>query len=327
MTTAPTGVPTRVTLCLLLLAGPVSALDPDQVSRTAIGVSCSRAFMARASDPKVRNPDYLAEKLLDDELKSLVPESCADLDRPFEEVYQERMNGPAAYNTLGMVVRTRHIDAALEASLTRGVEQVVILGAGLDSRAYRMRDEHPGVRFFEVDSPATQQDKKERVEQLFGSLPLQVVYVPVDFETQSLEERLAEAGFSAKEPSFFVWEGVTMYLNAEAVHATLAFVAENSPAGSEIVFDYVYAGVIDGTYGEPPAARTRRLKRLEAWGEPWLFGIPQGQTAEFIEQRGLELVSDFSVRELFEKYLGPQVAPSVAGQDRGLSMAVARVGQ
>jgi methyltransferase (TIGR00027 family) len=226
-----------------------------------------------------------------------------------------------------MVVRTRHIDAALEASLTRGVEQVVILGAGLDSRAYRMRDQYSTVRFFEVDSPATQQKKKERVEQLFGSLPSQVVYVPVDFETQSLEERLAEAGFSAEEPSFFVWEGVTMYLNAEAVDATLAFMAENSPAGSEIVFDYVYAGVIDGTYGEPPAARSRRLKRMEASGEPWLFGIPQGRTAEFIEQRGLELVSDFPVGELFETYLGPEVAPSVAGQDRGLGMAVARVGQ
>jgi methyltransferase (TIGR00027 family) len=224
-----------------------------------------------------------------------------------------------------MVVRTRHIDAALEASLARGVEQVVILGAGLDSRAYRMRDEHPAVRFFEVDSPATQQKKKERVEQLFGSLPTQVVYVPVDFETQSLEERLAEAGLSAEEPSIFVWEGVTMYLNAEAVDSTLTFVAK-SPAGSEIVFDYVYAGVIDGTYPEPPPARARRLARLEALGEPWLFGIPKGRTAEFIKQRGLELVSDFPVGELFEKYLGPEVVAGVARQDRGLGMAVARVG-
>ena len=80
-----TRVLTRVALCLLLVAAAAGALDPEQVSRTGIGVACSRAFMARADDPNVKNPDYLAEQLLDDELKSLHPDACADLDRPFEE--------------------------------------------------------------------------------------------------------------------------------------------------------------------------------------------------------------------------------------------------
>ena len=106
------------------------------------------------------------------------------------------------------------------------------------------RSTSTGARFFEVDHPATQEDKKQRVIRLLGSLPRNVVYVPVDFERESLRTRLSEAGFRADAPAFFVWEGVSMYLTAEAVDATLDYIARGTASGSSIIFDYVPAGVI-----------------------------------------------------------------------------------
>jgi hypothetical protein len=136
--------------CLSLVPVPANALDPGQVSKTSIMVACHRAITARDPDPETRNPDYLAEKLLDAELMALVP-ACVDLKRPFEEVMAEYTQRRAR-SYFAVVARTKHIDQSLQASLAGGVRQVVILGAGLDSRAYRMGPDHKDVRFFEVDS-------------------------------------------------------------------------------------------------------------------------------------------------------------------------------
>ena len=310
--------------CLSLVPVPASALDPGQVSRTSIMVACHRAVTARDPNPETRNPDYLAEKLLDAELMALVP-ACADLKRPFEELLAEYTQ-QRARGVFAVVARTKHIDQSLQANLADGVWQVVILGAGLDSRAYRMGPDYKGVRFFEVDSPATQEDKKQRIVRLLGSLPGNVVYVPVDFETQTLEARLSEAGFQAGEPAFFVWEGVTMYLNAEAVDATLNYIGRGTAPGSSIIFDYVPAGVIDGTSPEPPAVRKRRLSMLERFGEPWLFGVPDGGIGDLAGKHGLELVSNLRIRELWDRYLRAGTADAILGDaDPDGGVALARV--
>jgi methyltransferase (TIGR00027 family) len=275
-------------------------------------VACQRAIAARDPNPETRNPDYLAEKLLDAELMALVP-ACRDLNRPFEEVLAEYTQRRAR-GFFAVVARTKHIDQSLQVGLANGVRQVVILGSGLDSRAYRMGPDHKGVRFFEVDSPATQEDKKQRVIRLLGSLPRSVVYVPVDFETQTLEARLSEAGFQAGEPAFFVWEGVTMYLNAEAVDATLDYIGHGTAPGSSIIFDYIPTGVIDGTSTEPPAVRARRLDMLKRFGEPYLFGVPDGGIGDLVRKHGLELVSNVRIRELWDRYLRAGTADAILGE-------------
>ncbi len=300
-------------VCWFLFSGIASGLEPDQVSRTAIGVACARALMARADDPVVKNPDYLAERLLDEELKSL-NESCADLDRPFAEAYADRTRGPAAFNTLGMVVRTRHIDEALQDALADGMEQVVILGAGLDTRAYRFHDGHPAAHFFEVDSPATQSDKRERVERVFGTTPEHVTFVPVDFETQSLAEELAAAGFDASARTFYVWEGVTMYLTADAIDATLEFVTEHSAPGSEIVFDYVYKELIDGTFPEPSSDAGTAAGATDAVGRAMAVRHSAGADAGFSRRARIRDGFGFSGRRTLCGVLG-------AGGDRAHSDA------
>jgi O-methyltransferase involved in polyketide biosynthesis len=117
-----------------------------------------------------------------------------------------------------------------------------------------------------------------------------------------------------------------MYLNAEAVDATLDYIGRGTAAGSSIIFDYLPAGVIDGTSTEPAAARARRLGMLERFGEPWIFGVPDGGIGELIGKHGLELVSNLRIRELWDNYLRPGIADAVLGEaDPEGGVALARV--
>lgn len=114
-----------------------------------------------------------------------------------------------------------------------------------------------------------------------------------------------------------------MYLNAEAVDATLGYIARTAP-GSSIIFDYIPAGVIDGTSTEPPAVRARRLAMLERFGEPWLFGVPDGGIGDLVGKHGLELVSNLRIRELWDTYLRPGTADKILGEadpEGGVAMA------
>jgi methyltransferase (TIGR00027 family) len=181
------------------------------------------------------------------------------------------------------------------------VKQVVILGAGYDSRAYRFTSVPKAVRFFEVDLPATQEEKKARVEKALGSIPQRVTYVPIDFNTQTLEKALTQAGYDPTAKTFFIWEGVTMYLNEHGVDTTLDFIARRSAPGSSVVFDYLLQSVIDGTSENPECKRG--AMRVARWGEPWLYGINPGTAREFCDKRGLLLLSDLGPDQLETLYL------------------------
>jgi methyltransferase (TIGR00027 family) len=136
---------------------------------------------------------------------------------------------------------------------------LVILGAGYDTRAYRFDKLKEEVKVFEVDHPATQKVKIEKVSKALGSLPGHVVYVSVDFEKERLDKKLSESGYNKSLKTLFIWEGVTMYLTAEAVDETLAFVAGNSGKGSSIIFNYIFRSVLDGTCELEYAPKVARL--------------------------------------------------------------------
>ncbi len=190
-------------------------------------------------------------------------------------------------------VRTRHIDDALERALADGARQVVVLGAGLDSRAYRFRERARGVEFFEVDFPPTQEYKKQRVRAVLGRLPADVRYVGMDFTKDDLLTQLRASGYRETDVPFFVWEGVVPYIPEAAVRATLRFVAEHSAPGSRIVFDYPFA--TNGRINNPENIFSR-------WGEPFLFGFPKGGPAPFVTAAGLRMVSDFTNEQLVKMY-------------------------
>jgi methyltransferase (TIGR00027 family) len=139
--------------------------------------------------------------------------------------------------TYHVALRTRALDDALRDSLAQGAKQVVLLGAGLDGRAFRM-PELENVRVFEVDHPNTQRDKRERLAKS-GMKPMaNVAFVPVDFEKDRLDESLLHAGWSATVPAFWIWEGVIEYLTREATRSTLHAIAQSSAPGSRLALTY-----------------------------------------------------------------------------------------
>jgi methyltransferase (TIGR00027 family) len=210
--------------------------------------------------------------------------------------YAER-RGPG---TMGfLVARERYIDDYLQASLDDGLEQLVILGAGYDSRAYRF-DQLKDRCVFEVDHPATQQAKIAKLTKALGELPKHVVFVPIDFETQSLEQRLLECGYSERKKTLFIWQGVTQYLAPEAVDSTLAFVANHSGQGSSIVFDYMYTSLLDGTVKRGEVNSMQRYRRMT--GEGFKFGIPEGTIGAFMRRRGFCRVKNVTHQDFKRLY-------------------------
>jgi methyltransferase (TIGR00027 family) len=219
------------------------------------------------------------------------------------------LRGPGVNGFL--LTRERYIDDVLRNFLDQGGQQLVILGAGYDSRLYRF-DIPARVKSFEVDHPLTQTDKLEKLQRIFGRIPEQVTYVPVDFNTQSLPERLLSSGYDPSRISLFIWQGVTMYLTPEGVDTTLAFVAKNAAPGSAIVFDYVYQSVLEGIQKQNEISNMRRYRFMT--GEGLTFGIPEGTVGSFLRERGFRQVKDVSMHELKAAYFtGNNASRKVVG--------------
>lgn len=205
--------------------------------------------------------------------------------------------------SLGAILcRTRYIDDVLKRSLEAGIDQLVILGAGFDSRAYRI-DGIENVRVFEADLPGIGKLKKKRLEKVLGAVPENVTLVGIDFDRQNLEDVLRAAGFQPGKRTLFIWEGVTQYLTAEAVSSTLEFVSGASGAGSAIVFTYVRRGIIDGT--DRPEWMQGFLAFAERIGSPLVFGLNPAELEPYLFDRGLRLIDDVGATEYQELYLKP----------------------
>ncbi len=204
------------------------------------------------------------------------------------------------HGELWLAVRTRYLDEQvrrLTAPEGWSAAQVVLLGAGLDTRAARLR--RAGVRFFEVDQPGTQAAKLERLRELEGYPVDAATYVACDFEHQDFMERLAAAGFDADAPAVFVWEGVTYYLTEAAVRATLGKVAACHPR-SVILFDYVHRRLIAGELKHQEDRHTREL--VADLGEPFRWGIDD--VLPFLYEQGFRYVRTCSYDEACLTFTG-----------------------
>jgi methyltransferase (TIGR00027 family) len=204
------------------------------------------------------------------------------------------------YTRAGVTLRSRYTEDELAKAIERGVSQYVILGAGLDSFAYRRRDLARVLRVFEVDHPATQNWKQTRLRGLGVELPHHLTFVPLDFERQAVAEALRAEGYHPEEPAFFSWLGVTWYLTEETIFQTLRQIASMAP-GSEIVFEYPVAETLldeeerqmmaiikalGAARGEPirsvfePASLTMRVREL-GFARVWDFGLKEANTRYF----------------------------------------------
>jgi methyltransferase (TIGR00027 family) len=191
------------------------------------------------------------------------------------------------------VARTALIDRALREALGSAIEQVVILGAGYDSRAYRI-DGMKRIKVLEVDRSETQRMKRERLSRVLRPMPPHVTFVEMDFLRQTLPEALASSGFESGRKTFFIWEGVTHYLDPDAVNATMRFVG-SCATGSTIAFTYVHRGLLDGSRAFSVSPNVVRL--LHKAGEPWKFGFYPTGLPSYLRARGLELIEDLGAIE------------------------------
>jgi methyltransferase (TIGR00027 family) len=297
-----------------------------RISRTSIYVAAARAIGAREPDTTARNPDYLAEKLLGDAAQFQVDHPVVSaLSLPYEEAMSHVEVGSTVR---AMIVRTRFIDDALARAVAAGATQVVVLGAGFDSHAYRCEKLLAGARVFEVDRPTTQALKRERVNAVLGGAPANLTYVAIDFQHEDLGDVLRRHEYDPSRKTFFILEGVTMYLPEDAVRGTLRFVAGHPP-GSTIVFDYVYSAMIEAIARidlatAPPAAKAflERFLKLTK-DEPWIFGLPMDGEREYLRECGLELREALMIagEESIRRYLSRADGTQVGAQAIAAAMA------
>lgn len=261
----------------------------NKAVRSAAIVTAVRAL--GFSDTDAQNPDYMAILFLSRKYKIMI--WLLRIVQKIGKGFLER-SAPGFY--WYFQVRTKHLDAILDKAINAGIEQLVILGAGYDSRPYRFKETLSGIRVFEVDFPGTLSSKKQKLLKLYRSLPKHVKYVPIDFNSQSLKDVLFESGYEADKKTFFIWEGVSYYLPNKSFDAVLEFVAKNSLPNSSIAFDYAIRSFIEGdysTYGAKKLADT--WKKM---GEPGLSGIEDGATDRFLRERGFRIISDIGPDKL-----------------------------
>jgi methyltransferase (TIGR00027 family) len=203
------------------------------------------------------------------------------------------------YNYAGVLVRQRYAEDELATAMRRGVGQYVILGAGLDSFAYRRPDLATLLRVFEVDHPATQQWKRARLGALSVNLPSNLTFIPLDFEQHTLADGLPTGGHRPELPTFFSWLGVTHYLTEEAVFTTLRYVASLA-SGSEIVFQYFLPEALFDDENRRLLALWK--ERRASVGEPVLSQFEPTTLAARVRECGFTQVWDVGPEELDARY-------------------------
>jgi len=220
------------------------------------------------------------------------------------------VEAPSLYDAIGgpgprasAVARTRLIDELI-ADASADVSQIVILGAGFDTRAYRLA-ELAGRVVFEVDRAPTQALKRSALARSAADPVASVVFVPVDLERDELRRALADAGHDADLPSLFLWEGVSQYLSAAAVDATLAGIRGSAMEQGTLVFTYVDSHALDGVSAAFPEA-ARWLRGVSKRGEPWIFGLDPARVGEYLSERGFALIDDVSTAAAGERYFRPR---------------------
>lgn len=256
-----------------------------QPSLTARGAAAYRAIHQRLEGGSIFRDPY-ASRILDAETLARLDEIAADpSQRPMR---------------LLIVARSRFSEDTLGASVARGVRQIVVLGAGLDTFSLRNPFADLGVRVFEVDFPATQEWKREQLAQAGLTVPSSLTFAPVDFERQSLSHGLARAGFRVDQPAFFQWLGVVPYLTRQAISDTLDFIA--GIPDSEVVFDYTEP------FENYPAGRRAYImgvaQSAAERGEPWLSLFDPSDLARLLRDKGFAIVEDLGIGELADRFYG-----------------------
>lgn len=282
-------------------------MTEKQAGLTAIAMAYARAHHAKHASPKIFD-DFLADQLFTPEeraqtdrdwanmLQYVAPELAAENPSPETalDLVVQLTNGPI---TLG---RSRYTEDSLAEVIHKGVRQYINLGAGLDTFAYRRPDLADRLQVFELDHPATQAIKQQKVDATSWSQPANLHRVPVDFTKESLVDALRRSSYDPKQSSFFSWLGVSYYLDRDVIFETLRNIASISAPGSTIVFDYLDADAF------VPERSSKRMQQM-IWmasqlGEPLKAGFDPQTFGAQLDRIGLRLEENLSPAAIDARY-------------------------
>jgi methyltransferase (TIGR00027 family) len=260
-----------------------SPVQAGQPSRTALAAATHRAAHQILERGSIFS-DALAVRIIGGNAEAIARDAAENPSR-------SKMRGFIA-------ARTRFAEDSLGAAVAQGTTQLVILGAGLDTFAYR-NPFGERLRVFEVDHPATQEWKRNLLKNAGIAIPNSLIYAPVDFERQTLIEGLSDATFDAAQKTFFTWLGVVPYLTAEAIWSTLSFIA-GLPNGSHVVFDY--SDPPETLSAEMRAFHDERAARVKEIGEGWVSYFEADTLRTKLLALGFTEVEDLGPREIMNRY-------------------------
>lgn len=239
----------------------------------------SRAASYLESNRYYHSNDHIAVKILPGFIRALIHISV------FRNLLLRFLAPLGVYEYV--IARTKYIDAVLEKALADRFDQILLFGAGYDTRALRFQEKAQHTRIFELDELHTQQAKIKQFRKRNLSIPSNLVFIPIDFEKESLSQKLDMARFQKGQRNLFILEGLLMYLAPESVQETFQIIREYGSTGNRVVFDYIQASVLrheNTLYGE-----AELVKSVRKAGEPWRFGIEPGEIESFAATQGFEV--------------------------------------
>ncbi len=266
-----------------------------RASDTAMFAAIHRFISSLEEHPNFKGPDYLAKLFVPSKAKFFL--SFAFIRRHIRKKFTKMVPGTHEY----MVARTKYFDDLFKQALADNIPQVVFLGAGYDTRSIRFKDSVRQTKIFELDVPTTQKQKKELLLKAGISVPEQLSFVPINFNKESMQNVLSNAGYDKSQKSFFIWEGVTYYLPEETVKNTLGTIKNHSGAGSTVAFDYFYNSIVQGKSDSYGAKEI--IKEVSKSGEPFQFGIDRGKIESFLVENGFDMLSHHTPEEFEKTYL------------------------
>jgi methyltransferase (TIGR00027 family) len=284
----------------------VRSMIESAPSRTALATSLMRAVHSRR-DPSPLIDDPWGDRLVPKSERDRFSERILARMDPDVQAIALRQPGSFLDNFFlanvaypGVIIRSRYAEDALKRATARGTRQYVLIGAGFDSFALRRPAFSEGLEIFEIDHPATQALKIERIAECGVALPRSVHFIAADLASETLAAVLVRSSFRRSESAFFSWLGVTVYLTRQANMATLRAVATCGAPGSELVFSYV--DQIEFTGGGSRSPNNRNAQAVAMMGEPYVSGFDPGEIANDLKHAGLELVEDLDGRKMAERY-------------------------
>jgi methyltransferase (TIGR00027 family) len=270
--------------------------QPTQASGTAAATAFLRALAAHDPRDEIRGKDDLAEIFLDEEQRRPLT------DPAVRAWVMQHQLAPGAYEFI--LARTAFFDRIFAEALRDNTPQIVLLGAGYDSRPYRFRELIQATRLFEVDAPPTQQRKRACLQRAGIFISPHINFVPIDFETDNLREVLITADLDRESRTLFIWEGVSYYLSAAAVDNVLACVTALAPAGSSLGFDY--AAISADVLSDVGVQEFRKLMQTRHADEPTRFYLRAGAIETFLSERGFQIIDHLTAADMNDRYLAPQ---------------------